>query len=129
MRLLIVEDSELIRKVTRLAFRGPHQLHDQEQAVTPADYDLLSKIEQGTSTFRPSGPEVGFDPEFARTMEGLLRLRTEGWINLPDTRIAWDRGRPHSAHRPLRPDAGRAPGARTGPSSAVSPGRRVRSHL
>jgi two-component system chemotaxis response regulator CheY len=28
VRLLIVEDSELIRKVTRLAFRGAHQLHE-----------------------------------------------------------------------------------------------------
>jgi len=28
VRLLIVEDSELIRKVTRLAFRGTHQLHE-----------------------------------------------------------------------------------------------------
>ena len=60
--------------------------------MTPADHDLLSKIEQGTSTFRPPGPEVGVDPAFARTMEGLLRLRAAGWINLPDTRIARDRG-------------------------------------
>jgi two-component system, chemotaxis family, chemotaxis protein CheY len=33
MRLLIVEDSELIRKVTRLAFRGVHDIHEAANGV------------------------------------------------------------------------------------------------
>jgi two-component system, chemotaxis family, chemotaxis protein CheY len=33
MRLLIVEDSELIRKVTRLAFRGGHELHEAANGI------------------------------------------------------------------------------------------------
>jgi hypothetical protein len=60
--------------------------------VTSGEYDLLSKIEQGTSTFRPADPGPGLDPGFTRTLDVLLELRRQGWIRLPDTRIARDRG-------------------------------------
>jgi len=59
--------------------------------VTQAEYELLTRIEQGASVFRPSvGP--GIDGSFSRTFDLLLSLREKGWIRLPEGRITRDQG-------------------------------------
>ena len=60
--------------------------------MTQAEYELLTRIEQGTSTFRPAEPGLGVDGAFTRTFELLLALRQHGWIRLPDGRITRDVG-------------------------------------
>jgi hypothetical protein len=59
--------------------------------MTQAEYELLTRIEQGTSTFRPAEPGPGIDGAFTRRFELLLALRQQGWIRLPDGRITRDR--------------------------------------
>jgi hypothetical protein len=56
-----------------------------------AECELLTRIEQGTTTFRPAEPGPGIDGAFTRTFEVLLALRQHGWIRLPDGRITRDR--------------------------------------
>ena len=59
--------------------------------MTQDEYELLTKIEHGTSVFRPDelGPGVG--GQFSRIFDRLLALRDQGWIRLPDGRITRDR--------------------------------------
>ena len=59
--------------------------------MTQAEYELLTKIEQGTSTFRPDMPGPGTDSAFGKIVETLLSLRMQGWIRLPEGRITRDR--------------------------------------
>jgi hypothetical protein len=59
--------------------------------VTQAEYDVLAAIEEGTSVFRPQDVGPGIEAAFERTFEVLLALRSQGWIRLPDGRIARDR--------------------------------------
>jgi hypothetical protein len=57
--------------------------------MTQAEYELLTRIEQGQSVFRPSEPDAhAFDALVAL----LLKLRGHGWIRLPEGRIARDGG-------------------------------------
>jgi hypothetical protein len=58
--------------------------------MTQAEYELLTQIEQGTTTFRPGELGPGIDRTFTRTFELLLALRQHGWIRLPDGRITRD---------------------------------------
>lgn len=58
--------------------------------MTQDEYELLTRIEQGTSVFRPNHPGPGVDPEFSKTVDVLMRLRSQGWVKLADTRIARD---------------------------------------
>jgi hypothetical protein len=60
--------------------------------MTQAEYELLTRIEQGTTTFRPGELGPGIDGAFTRTFELLLALRQHGWIRLPDGRITRDVG-------------------------------------
>jgi len=60
--------------------------------MTQAEYELLTRIEQGTSTFRPAEPGPGIDGALTRRFELLLALRQQGWIRLPDGRITRDVG-------------------------------------
>ena len=60
--------------------------------MTQAEYELLTRIEQGTSTFHPAEPGPGIDRAFTHTFELLLALRQHGWIRLPDGRITRDVG-------------------------------------
>jgi len=59
--------------------------------MTQAEYDVLTAIEEGVSMFRPQDLGPGVDVSFDRTLEVLLALRGQGWIRLPDGRIARDR--------------------------------------
>ncbi|MGH7515607.1 MAG: hypothetical protein ACREOQ_22110 [Gemmatimonadales bacterium] len=60
--------------------------------MTQDEYDLLTKIEQGTTVFRPEEPGPGVEGRFSRILELLMSLRSQGWIRLPDGRITRDRG-------------------------------------
>jgi len=60
--------------------------------MTQDEYDLLTKIEQGTSVFRPDELGPGIGGPFTRLLEQLMSLRSQGWIRLPDGRITRDRG-------------------------------------
>ena len=58
--------------------------------MTQEEYDLLTKIEQGIAVFRQeAGP--GVDPAFSKIFDGLMALRSQGLIRLPDGRIMRDR--------------------------------------
>jgi hypothetical protein len=59
--------------------------------MTQAQYELLTKIEQGTNVFRPD-PGPGVDHAFTTLLERLIELRVQGWIRLPEGRIMRDRG-------------------------------------
>ena len=52
---------------------------------------MLTKIEQGTSVFRPDELGPGVEGPFTRMLERLIELRTQGWIRLPEGRITRDR--------------------------------------
>ena len=58
--------------------------------MTQEEYDLLTKIEQGTAVFRQDvGP--GLDAAFGRIFDVLMVLRSQGLIRLPDGRVMRDR--------------------------------------
>jgi hypothetical protein len=59
--------------------------------MTQAEYDVLTAIEEGASVFRPQDLAPGLGATFERTFEVLLALRGQGWIRMPDGRIARDR--------------------------------------
>ena len=59
--------------------------------MTQAQYELLTKIEQGASVFRPEELGPGLDAAFATLVERLIDLRVQGWIRLPEGRITRDR--------------------------------------
>ena len=59
--------------------------------MTQAEYDVLAAIEEGASVFRPENVGPGIEATFQRTFEVLLALRSQGWIRMPDGRIARDR--------------------------------------
>jgi hypothetical protein len=66
--------------------------------VTDAEYQLLTRIEQGGGTFRPTEPGAEGRAAFAEIVTQLIALRGQGWIRLPDTRIMRDgQGRPMMA--------------------------------
>jgi hypothetical protein len=62
----------------------------EEMSVTQDEYELLTKIEQGTAVFRQE-VGVGIDPAFSKIFDGLMALRSQGLIRLPDGRIMRDR--------------------------------------
>ena len=58
--------------------------------MTQEEYELLTKIEQGTSVFRQdAGP--GLDATFSKIFDALMILRSQGLIRLPEGRIMRDR--------------------------------------
>jgi hypothetical protein len=59
--------------------------------MTQDEYELLTKIEQGTSVFRPDELGPGIEGPFTRMLERLRALRNQGWIRLPEGRITRDR--------------------------------------
>jgi hypothetical protein len=59
--------------------------------MTQDEYELLTKIEQGTSVFRPDELGSGIEGPFTRMLERLMALRSQGWIRLPEGRITRDR--------------------------------------
>jgi hypothetical protein len=58
--------------------------------MTQGEYELLTKMEQGTSVFRPEELGPGVEGPFSRILELLMSLRSQGWIRLPDGRIMRD---------------------------------------
>ena len=58
--------------------------------MTQTEYDLLLRLETGPAVLRPteSGPEGR--EAFQATVLLLLELRAQGWVRIPDGRIARD---------------------------------------
>jgi hypothetical protein len=89
--------------------------------MTQAQYEPLTKIEQGTTVFHPDEPSAGIDAAFTTLLERLIDLRIQGWIRLPEGRITRGRGRPGVACRPRRPHGGRPACAGAGPPPGTTP--------
>ena len=65
---------------------------EEPREMTQAQCGLLTKIEQGTTVFRPEENCPGVDTSFTALFERLIDLRIQGWIRLTEGRITRDRG-------------------------------------
>lgn len=70
--------------------RGAGRVFEREKRMAQAEYDLLSRLEQGESVFRADGAGPVGHEAFAELVARLLALRSQGWIRLPDSRIMRD---------------------------------------
>jgi hypothetical protein len=58
--------------------------------MTQPEYELLVRLESGEAVFRPSESGALGRDAFQSTVELLLQLRSQGWVRVPDGRIARD---------------------------------------
>jgi hypothetical protein len=58
-----------------------------ERRVDQADYDLLEMIEKGRNVFQPTDHSVEGRVAFQHMVDQLLRLRSVGFVRLPEGRV------------------------------------------